>query len=87
MRTFSRSRWSSGTGGLPVMSMRLVSTLRTWIARPFGTARTFIVFGAMKETFELSAEVPREPLDPLLVVLRADTEVIARPGRRRRAAG
>ncbi len=53
---FSSRRSSSGTVGLPAMSMRLVSTLRTWITTPFGTARTFIVFGAMKR---LSSSAPR----------------------------
>ena len=46
--TFSSRRSSSGTVGRPLMSMRLVSTLRTWSTTPFGTALTFIVFGTMK---------------------------------------
>ena len=61
------------------MSMRLVSTLRTWSTTPFGTAGTFIVFGVQNRPSERHAEVPREPLDPLLVVLGADAEVVAGP--------
>ncbi len=58
--------------GLPVMSTRLVSTLRTWRTTPFGTALTFMVFGTVNRPSSAAPSLSASLSTCIAIVLRAE---------------